>query len=186
MAIEAASPTRSTFSIPALGRVLSLAGLLAALLQAAAFAQPALPPGVRGPAAGAATRPVARYLDLERDLQEAVAAKNEVVVQKLLSDDFEVRTAAAPDALQKEEWLRSEFAHAGRTRVRQFSLREFDDVAVASFLLQSVKSDGSAAARRSPLFVVDVWRQSTGKLLIRYTDQPAHPPLLANRPSGRQ
>ena len=185
MAIEPADPARSAFSVPASGRFFSLGCLLAALLQATAFAQPALPPGVRGPAASAATRSVARYLDLEHALQDALAARDKGAVQNLLSDDFEVRTADGPDALQKEEWLRAEFTHARRNRVRQFSLREFDDVAVASFLLQSVKPDGSAA-RGPTLFVVDVWRQSTGKLQVRYTDQPAHPPSLNDRPSGRQ
>jgi hypothetical protein len=151
-----------------------------------AAAQAGLPPGVRGgPAAGAATRSVSRYLDLEHSLQAALAARDAEAVQTLLADDFEVRTALAPDPLTREEWLHSEFAHARRTRVRQFTLREFDDTAVASFLLENVKSDGSAG-RGPTLFIVDVWRQSTGRLQVRYMDQPARTPVLPDRPSGRQ
>jgi hypothetical protein len=166
--------------------LLFVACLLATALQApGAIAQPGLPPGVRGPAAGAATRPVARYLGLEQGLQAALAAKDRAAVDKLLADDFEARSASAADPLARDEWLRGEFAHARRTRVRQFSLREVDDLAVASFLLEDVKADGSSAHGRV-LFVVDVWRQSTGRLLIRNLDQPAHPPALPDRPSGRQ
>jgi hypothetical protein len=186
MAIEAAARKSTSFSTSSGCRPLVLACLVAGILQASvAFAQPALPPGVRGPAAGAATRSVSRYIDLERDLAGAVAARDATAVRRLIADDFEARSASSPDPLQKDEWLRAEFAGAGLTRVRQLSLREFDDVAVASFLLQRVKPDGSAA-RGPTLFVVDVWRQSTGQLQMRYTDQPAHVPALRDRPSGRQ
>jgi hypothetical protein len=167
-------------------RLLPLACLLAGFLQASgAAAQAELPPGVRGPAAGAATRSVSRYLDLEHSLAAALADRDPATAQALLADDFEARSAASPEPLARQAWLRSEFAHARRTRVRQMTLREFDDLAVASFLLEAVKPDGSAA-RGPTLFVVDVWRQSTGKLQVRYTDQPAHPPALPDRPSGRQ
>jgi len=160
--------------------------MLAALVHVhVAMAQPALPPGVRGPAAGAATRSVSRYLDLEHALQEAIASQDVAGVQRLLADDFEARFASSPDAIQKEQWVRQQIAEARRTRLRQISLREFDDVAVTSFLLQDSKADGSAA-RGPTLFVVDVWRQSTGRLLARYADPIARPPALPDRPSGRQ
>jgi hypothetical protein len=151
----------------------------------AASAQAGLPPGVRGPAAGAATRSVSHYLDLERDLQAALAARDAAAAQSLLSEDFEARSAVSPDPVTQQEWLRNEFAHARRTRVRQLVLREFDDIAVASFLLQPVHADASAAPGPT-VFIVDVWRQSTGKLQARYVDQPARTPFLSNRPSGRQ
>lgn len=162
------------------------AWLAAALLLASiAHAQPGLPPGVRGPMAGAATRSVSRYLDLERNLQEALAGRDRSAVKGLLAEDFEARTFSDADGLGADEWLRRETAAPARRRVRELAVHEADDIAVASFILEGLKTPG-AASRASTLFVVDIWRQSTGKLLARYVDRPSRPPVLPDRPSGKE
>jgi hypothetical protein len=175
--------------LPARLRSAVLSGSLLLLCAAApslAQAQGALPPGVRGPDSGMATRSVSKYLDLERTFQNALAAGERSAVLKLLADDFDVRTAASPDAVLTEDWLRREFAGpAHGYRVRDLLVREFDDLDIVSFLLDRTRADGSG--RTGPTqFVVDVWRRSSGKLLARYAEAPAHLPPVPSRPTGRE
>ena len=67
-------------------------------------------------------------------------------------------------------------------RVRDLAVREFGDVAVVSFFL-----DPTAHGKtRSPLYVVDVWRQAEHKLAVRYVSQPAHALQAPSRPRGRE
>jgi len=149
-----------------------------------AAAQPSgLPPGVRGPGAGTATRSVSHYLDLERGLESAIADRDLAAAKNLIADDFEVWSPGAADAVPGDEWLRQRWKAAGHGRVRDLSVREFDDVAVASFLLEGARGVSGMA---TTMFVVDIWRQSSGKLLVRYVALPAHPPARSRRPSGRE
>jgi hypothetical protein len=168
-------------------RLCTVLTLLACVAAAApAVAQDRLPPGVRAgpPGGGMATRSVSKFLGLERALQEALAQRDRNAVAQLLAEDFEVRTAASPDAAGADEWLRRELTLPSRERiVRDLAVREFDDLAVVSFLLEpaSVRQAGGAT-----WFVVDVWRQSTGKLHARYIERPVNPPARQSRPSGRE
>jgi len=177
-------------SPPRRGHVRVLSSALLALAASSilpASAQPSLPPGVRGgPATGMATRSVSKYLDLERRFQEALTNGDRKSVQSLLADDFEIRTLPSADAIGADEWLRRELGSRRRDGiVRDLGVREIDDVAVVSFLFEPAPAAGPA--RSAPtLFVVDVWRQSSGKLLARYVDRPANPPPRQSRPSGRE
>jgi hypothetical protein len=127
----------------------------------------------RGPATGMATRSVAKYLELERKLQQAIGAHDRPTVAGLLDTDFVSRSAASEDALSQEEWLTVEFGKSRPgARVRDMLVIETEDLATASFLLDTV---GGKRGRHT-YFIVDVWRQSTGKLLARYSDTPANPP----------
>jgi hypothetical protein len=150
-------------------------------------AQPSLPPGVRGGATtGMATRSVSKYLDLERRFQEALTNGDRKSVQSLLADDFEIRTLPSADSIGADEWLRRELgSHRHDGIVRDLGVREIDDVAVVSFLFEPAPAKGTAHSAPT-LFVVDVWRQSSGKLLARYVDRPANPPPRQSRPSGRE
>jgi hypothetical protein len=104
----------------------------------------------------------------------------------MLADDFDVRVAASPDALDADTWLRREWALPPRERmVRDLSVREFDDLAVVSFLLDAVPSQ-RAGSVGATLFVVDVWRQSSGRLLARHVERPFAVPPRPPRPSGRE
>jgi hypothetical protein len=159
-----------------LRRVL-LAGCCAlSLVSAATFAQPG------GPMRGAATRSVSLYLGRERALAAAVDQRDRAAVEALIDDDFSARSPGSPDDLDREPWLRAMLGgHAGRTQVRDLSVREEGDVAVVSFLLDT--GTGHAAKTQ---FVVDVWRSSAGKLLARYVAAGTGAPPPTGRPTGRE
>ncbi|MGZ5252582.1 MAG: nuclear transport factor 2 family protein [Caldimonas sp.] len=161
---------------------LLLASLAGALLLPAAHAQGVAPPGMR--AGGMATRSVSRYLGLERSLQEALAGRDRAGVTALLADDFVLRTSAGPDVESADDWLRRELASAQREGlVRDLSVREADDVAIVSFLLDRGPAGRPATAT---WFVVDVWRQSTQRLLARSMTRAAAAPRRPGRPTGRE
>lgn len=165
-------------------RTAAVLALLACGLLPGAHAQPVAPPGLRGMAGGMATRSVSRYLGLERGLQEAIALRDRAAVMKLLADDFESRSASGPDTEAADEWLRREFAAAQpEGLVRDLSVREADDLAIVSFLLDRGKAGRSAAATYC---VVDVWRQSSQRLLVRSLTRAAGAPPKPSRPSGRE
>ena len=153
----------------------------------AATAQPGPPTGVRGgPVGGMATRSVSKYLGLERALQEGLTDRKRASVRALLADDFELRTAASPDVIGVDEWLRRELAAAAHDRlVQDLAVRELDDVAVVSFLLEPARARPAGRAVVT-MFVVDVWRQSPSKLMSRYIVQPAAAPAPRARPTGRE
>lgn len=162
----------------------AIAVLLCGLLLAAgAGAQEVRPGGPPGPGAGAATRSVAKYLGIERALQQAIAGHDRSAVSAMLDADFELRPATARDPSSQEEWLKGEFAHSGAPgRVRDLSVFETDDLAIVSFLLETQ----TATRKNTTYFIVDVWRASTGKLQARYVDTPANPPSRQLRPDGRE
>jgi Domain of unknown function (DUF4440) len=161
-----------------------LASALSALTLAAS-AQSRLPPGVdgsRGAPGAMATRSVSHYLELERALADALHARRRDAVQQMLAPDFEVRTAEALDAVPAADWLAEQLRAAPAMRVRDLAVREFGDVAVVSFWVDAAVP----GARRSPLYVIDVWQQGQGKLAARYLSQPAHALPAPARPRGRE
>jgi hypothetical protein len=152
-------------------------------LTPAALAQPGLP-GVRGAGSGLATRIVSIYLDRERGLQEALEQGQRAAAAAFLADEFTLRKSASEDVESGDDWLRREFASTpSKGLVRDLSVREVDDVAVVSFLL-----DRGPAGRRtaSTWFVVDVWRQSTQRLLSRSMTRAVGTSTKPNRPSGKE
>lgn len=167
----------------AVRRRVAVLALAVCTLIPAALAQPGLP-GVRGAGGGMATRIVSIYVDRERGLQEALEQRQRAAVAAFLVDDFTLRTSASEDVESRDDWLRREFASAPSTgMVRDLSVREVDDVAVVSFLL-----DRGPAGRRtaSTWFVVDVWRQSTQQLLSRSMTRAVGSSTKPNRPSGKE
>ena len=163
-----------------------LVGLLALVtsIPPGALAQGGLPPGVRGSAA--ATRSVATYLDLERSLVESLRAGDRAAVLGMLADDFEVYATPEADAIPVAEWLPDELRNKRLTGVvKALSVREFDDLAVVTFVLDGRRrTKGKAAARL--FYVVDIWRQSKQRLLARYLAQPSGLFRLTSKPSGRE
>ena len=87
-----------------------------------------------------------------------------------------------------EPALRSESGTAGKDlTVRDLAVRELDDIAVVSFLLESAQARPARSV--VTMFVVDVWRQSSSKLLSRYVEQPAVAPARHARqhpPAGNE
>jgi len=141
------------------------------LCSAAAPAQDAAP-AARGAGAGMATRSVAQYTDLEQQLLQAQQDRDRTAAQQLLAEDFEVRGPEDADAIPGTQWLdRRMQDRPGSSRIQDLSVREFGDVATVSFLQHSQGGVGGAAL---PTFtyVVDVWRQSDHKLMLRYISAP--------------
>ena len=158
--------------------------LLICALSLATQVQPAPAPVVRGGSGGMATRSVSLYLDRERGLQDALERRDRTAVAALLADDFALRSSAAADVESSEDWLRREFSSApSEGLVRDLSVREADDLAVVSFLL-----DRGPPGRRpsATYFVVDVWRQSSQRLLTRSITRAAGAPPKSVRPTGRE
>ena len=157
---------------------------LRVLLPLCAQAQSGLPPGARG---GAAPRNVAVYLDLERALVDALDAGNRDAAARLLADDFEVRSpTTGSDAVAGNDWLREEL----RTRaqgglVREMSVREFEDIAIVTFLLDK-RGARAGKGTVTTLYIVDVWRQSSHRLLVRHVSRPSRFIPDPGRPSGRE
>jgi len=122
---------------------------------------------------GAATRSVSRYLALERDLQQALAARDESAVALRVDARFEYRTPASPDVRDRQAWLRR-VPHAS-TLIRDLTVSEDGEVSVVSFL-----ADSQGRTR----FVVDVWKGDV--LLSRSSSLAPEAPRAPKRPSGRE
>jgi hypothetical protein len=143
-----------------------LSALLLALAAQAALAQP-----MRG-AGGAATRPNAHYRDLEIALQDAIATRDAPAVLSRVSPQFEFRTPASADSLDRAAWLKAQERRS--VRIRDVSVREEGEMAVVSFL---------ADAPRGTRFVVDVWKGD--QLVARYAARAQEAARAPVRPTGR-
>jgi hypothetical protein len=142
---------------------MKLLPVLALAAASAAFAQPVHTGGAM------ATRPVSRYLALEREVQQAVAAHDTGAVQSHVAGDFTYRSPASPDTIDRDAWLARE---PRRTpAVRDLTVHEEGGLAVVSFV----------AGRR---FIVDVWKDD--QLVARFAAIAADAPRAPKRPSGRE
>jgi hypothetical protein len=146
-------------------------------LPIAAAAQPS-----RGAVGGLATRSVSHYLDFERGLLNDLARRDRAAVQGRLAEDFASRSPDSDEVHAAEEWLTKEFAAPPGRLVRDLSVREADDLAIVSFLLDRTPVGRGA----STWFVVDVWRRSTDRLIARSISRPAAAPPRPNRPTGKE
>ena len=152
---------------------------------AAALSQPRLP-AVRGPDSGLATRSVSTYLTLERDLLDSLKDGNRAAVLRMLGEDFGGRSAAEIDETSAADWLQHELdSPITMAGVRNLNVREFNDVAVVSFLLDSRRVVNRKAINATH-YVVDVWRQSPHQLVGRYVSIPTRTPPIPSRPTGRE
>ena len=94
-----------------------------------------------------ATRSVSRYLGLEREVQQALAARDEAALQSRVDEAFEYRTPASDETRDRAAWLHG--ASRAQARIRDLTVREEGELAIVSFL---------ADARQGKThFVVDVW-----------------------------
>ena len=124
------------------------------------------PPGI---GAQTVTRDVAEYTSRERDLIAMINGK-ENVEPALLADDFEVWSDKSSDWQSKADWLKTVKQPQADFNIRNLSVRLMDDFAVVSFLLE--KTEGKRK-KHSTQFVIDVWRRSAGKLMVRYVSDAA-------------
>jgi hypothetical protein len=133
-----------------------------------------------------ATKSVAKYLGVERSLLQALATHDEKAADAMLDDNFEQKTPIREEAKLLEVWLADELKkpHEGE-RVRDLSVLEEGDVAIVSFLLESPPPK-TGKAKTPSYFIVDVWQQSSGKLMARYMDMPSNAPPFHAGPNTRE
>lgn len=132
-------------------------GLLAAALAAAAAARAAGPAG-----GGNATRQGQAVGQLEQALLDAQRKGDRTALEQLLSEDFLMIVAQAPDQpVDRDDWLQASL-HAGAWDLRDIAVRDLGETALASFLL--VPAAGRPAP--VPVFVVDAWRRAGGSWLL--------------------
>jgi hypothetical protein len=160
--------------------------VLLAFVSLEALSQPQLPPGVRGPDSGLATRSVSTYLALERGLLVSLKEGNRDEVMRVLGDGFEVRSSVDMNETSAADWLQGELRNPIETAgVRNLSVHEINDIAVVSFLLDSKRVVNNKSVA-STLYLVDIWSQPTHQLVARYVSRPAHAAPVPARPSGRE
>ncbi|MES2299813.1 MAG: nuclear transport factor 2 family protein [Pseudomonadota bacterium] len=134
-----------------------------------------------------ATKSVTKYLGVERALLQALNTRDEKAAAAMLADDFEQKTPIREQAAAGDDWLAEELKkpHAGE-RVRDLTVLEEGDIAIVSFMLESPPpKDGKGKAAPS-YFVVDIWKQSSGKLVARYMDMPSNAPPFHAGPNTRE
>jgi hypothetical protein len=116
------------------------------------------------------TRWVKLFTELESSLAASIKAGDEAGLQKLLADDFELRTGSMPASpTPRAEWIRSLLLrHDVAYSIEQMAVHDLGNHAVVSFVEKS--ASGSEAKVAPNIFVVDVWKRSGNdwKLAIRY------------------
>jgi hypothetical protein len=106
---------------------------------------------------GHVTRTVAAFVELEESLLQALRERQPAAVERLLDDDFIMIVAQDPEApVAREAWLEAvRKPDAGKWAAGSLTVREYNEIAVASFVLRPQPARAGAA----PLFVVDTWRR---------------------------
>jgi hypothetical protein len=103
------------------------------------------------------TRLVAIFSDLNGQLFQSIQKHDIAGFNRLVGEDFELRTPGAPDnPKSREDWQQLEFRRPLQSfRISQMAVRGLrDDVAVVSFVLEE-KRRTTAAVQRS--FLVQAW-----------------------------
>ena len=145
-------------------RFLIFLGLFAALGSAMAAGQ--APTGGRG--GPVPTRNVAIFTKLENAFNEAVQHHDTDALSRLVSDDFEIRSAPVPgvptardEALQAWTQLPAQASAIG-----QMAVHEYGDLMVVSFVWKR----GDASSAGQSFFVVDTWKRAGAdwKVAVRY------------------
>ncbi len=151
--------------------------VLVILLSIAAVAQDKAPTGGR-PSGGRTetpTRGVVRYKAMERALLQAQQEKQQEKLSGMLADDFEVWSAEQTEPTPRELWEQNATAsNITWFQIRNMAVRDFGSVAIVSFLLDR-HGDANGKPVSPTVFVVDVWQQQTGKLMVRYQSGPGKP-----------
>jgi hypothetical protein len=140
-------------------RFLILLGLYAVLGNALAAGQAAT--GGRG--GPVPTRNVSIFSKLENNLIDAVQRHDADALARIVSDDFEIRSAGAPGVpTPREEALRAWMQlPAVQSSIGQMAVHEYGELMVVSFVWKLGEQS---------FFVVDTWKQAgqEWKLAVRY------------------
>lgn len=116
------------------------------------------------------TRTVQQFSTLENAWLDAVQQRDAAAIDKIVGDDFELRTAAAPGRpTARAQWLQQALATAPfQSSIEQMATHEYGELMIVSFLWKLDVAKKSALPRQ--VFVVDTWKQSDGswKVVTRY------------------
>jgi hypothetical protein len=144
--------------------ILILAGLLAMAGSASAQAVPS------GRTVLSPTRTVTIFTKLENELLDAVQQKDSAALNKIVADNFELRTAAAPGVPtpRAESFQQWQQLAPFQSSVGQMAVHEYGDLMVVSFLWK-IAAPKEAALPQS-VFVVDTWKlvDANWQLMVRY------------------
>jgi len=131
----------------------------------------------KGQASGPDTKLQIFFSELETQWLKAIQAKDPAALNRIVSDDFHLRTAAPPGTpVSRSDWLLAIFGRRIESfDIRQLTVRELtSQIAVVSFV-QSETYLQTATPQTENLFVVDVWVNSgTGdnwRCTDRYTSE---------------
>ena len=112
------------------------------------------------------TRSMTECAGRERELADAVASQDQAATDRLLSPDFEFRPGTHPgEPTTRSDWLAESTLQGSGTD--QLSVRELDNVAIASFVM--------AGAGDTSSYVIDVWQQQGGEWQLVTRDQTEGP-----------
>ena len=110
------------------------------------------------------TRLVKIFIEQEQALDAAIRSGNAQSLERLLTDDFELRDGANPATpVPRAEWIHDVLRKRDANHsVEGMAVHDFGTVAIASF---------SQAKAQAMTFVVDVWRRDgdAWKLAVRYS-----------------
>ncbi|GAO36091.1 hypothetical protein SCT_1490 [Sulfuricella sp. T08] len=133
--------------------LLTLIASLSAPAQAAGDQQQRIP---------TVTRLVQLFSTLESELMAALQKGDTTAIDKMLADDFELRSGAMPGTpTPRAEWLRRSHGQAAAP-IEQMAVHDYGSAAVVSYLWKR--------GARHDVFIVDVWGKSgdAWKLSARY------------------
>ena len=139
-----------------------LACLFALLMTASLLGVAAEPPTGAQRVVPTITRTVQLFSGLENDWIDAVQNRDTAAIKKLLSDNFELRTAAAPgQPTPRDESITRALADPSfASTIEQMAAHEYGNVIVVSFLWKLDVPPSSPLPQR--IFVVDTWKQVDG------------------------
>jgi hypothetical protein len=147
-------------------RFLILTGLSIAACNSVAGAQV----GPSGRGIPTVTRTVKMFSGLENELFDAIQKRDRAALDKLVADNFELRSAAAPGTpTAREEWLTQSLQLAPfESSIEQMAVHEYGELMVVSFLWKINAAKGAALPQS--VFVVDTWKRSKGnwQAMARY------------------
>jgi ketosteroid isomerase-like protein len=117
------------------------------------------------------SRTIQLFSTLENDWLDAVQRRDRDALKKIVADDFELRSAAAPGIpTPREESLGHALSVAPfHSTIEQMAAHEYGDVVVVSFLWKLAVPKKGALPQK--VFVIDTWKRIDGnwQVVTRYT-----------------
>jgi hypothetical protein len=117
------------------------------------------------------TRTIQTFSTLENDWLDAVHGRDRATLDKIVADNFEMRSAAQPGTPTPRE---PSLAHAlalapFQSSIEQMAAHEYGEIVVVSFLWKLQVAKASPLPQK--LFVVDTWKRTgdNWQVVTRYT-----------------